>query len=419
SIDGQECHFTFTSLPNFTPSKPSDDLIIKRNLSNQRREEGFFPSTSCASKTARSLTRPNNNIYLKVKRMTKLDQDQDCGNQWSSLLDFNSYFDPTSYCTDLNNQNTDYMYQGQYMRGYHCGDINRDCNYIGDGEVNQEQMFEEFARLEVTDSSHVEENQFQTSCVPSDWNNSSYTNYWPGYTAQEGCMEDADGLDPSTSCSSAEEISYDGDDYSRSLDLMDDVLLDGELGKRINQLIPVPHVPRINREIPSVDEATSDHQRLLDRLQVYDLVERKVQGDGNCQFRSLSDQFYRTTAHHKFVRQQVVDQLTSNRDHYEGYVPMDYDEYLEKMSKGGEWGDHVSLQAAADSYGVKIFIITSFKDTCYIEILPKVEKSKRVIFLSFWAEVHYNSIYPRGESSPLNQICKKKKKKWWRFGRKQ
>ena len=28
-------------------------------------------------------------------------------------------------------------------------------------------------------------------------------------------------------------------------------------------------------------------------------------------------------------------------------------------------------------YGVKMFVITSFKDTCYIEILPNVERSKR------------------------------------------
>lgn len=32
-------------------------------------------------------------------------------------------------------------------------------------------------------------------------------------------------------------------------------------------------------------------------------------------------------------------------------------------------------------YGVKIFVITSFKDTCYIEILPHVQKSNRGMFL--------------------------------------
>ncbi|KAI9156195.1 hypothetical protein LWI28_002050 [Acer negundo] len=80
------------------------------------------------------------------------------------------------------------------------------------------------------------------------------------------------------------------------------------------------------------------------------------------------------------------------------------------MSKNGEWGDHVTLQAAADKYGVRIFVITSFKDTCCIEILPNYQKSQRVFCLSFWAEVHYNSIYPEGELPELQNI---KKKKWW------
>jgi len=217
--------------------------------------------------------------------------------------------------------------------------------------------------------------------------------------------------EPFSSCSSP------GDDNVQHaeaclIDLMDDFsVLDGEVGKRLNDMVPVPHVPKTNGEIPSVDEAISDHQRLLDRLVLYGLVELKVKGDGNCQFQALSDQFYRTPEHHRFVRQQVVKQLESHPECYAGYVPMDYREYLKKMSKSGEWGDHVTLQAAADSYGVKVFILTSFKDTCYIEILPVVEKSRRVICLSFWAEVHYNSIYPEGELPVLEN----KKKSWWPF----
>ncbi|KAH9703850.1 OVARIAN TUMOR DOMAIN-containing deubiquitinating enzyme 9 [Citrus sinensis] len=199
------------------------------------------------------------------------------------------------------------------------------------------------------------------------------------------------------------ELEYDEDnmeDLLHQLDTTDESsVIDGELGKRLNQMVPVPHIPKINGDIPSPDEEISDHQRMLDRLQLYDLVENKVQGDGNCQFRSLSDQLYRSPEHHMFVRQQVVNQLKAHPEIYEGYVPMAYSDYLKKMNKSGEWGDHVTLQAAADSYGVKVFVLTSFKDTCYIEILPHVPKSKRVIFLSFWAEVHYNSIYPEGECS--------------------
>ncbi|TYH93758.1 hypothetical protein ES332_A13G275800v1 [Gossypium tomentosum] len=223
-------------------------------------------------------------------------------------------------------------------------------------------------------------------------------------------QEVQDETGPSSSCSSPEEKLVSEVDWLYSLELANEYALDGEVGKRLNQMVPVPHVPRINGEIPSVDEATLDHQRLLERLQVYNLVELKVEGDGNCQFRALSDQFYRSPEHHEFLRQQIVNQLKSYPDIYEGYVLMAYGDYLEKMSKSGEWGDHVTLQAAADLYGVKIFVITSFKDTCYIEILPNVKKSKRVIFLSFWAEVHYNSIYPFGDVPGFGMTKKKKKK---------
>ncbi|KAG6538051.1 hypothetical protein ZIOFF_003154 [Zingiber officinale] len=197
--------------------------------------------------------------------------------------------------------------------------------------------------------------------------------------------------------------------------------IDGEIDRRFDQMVPIPHVPRINGEIPSVDEASFDHQRLIDRLQLYGLVERKVEGDGNCQFRALSDQLYGTPERHKLVRHRIVDQLRSHPEFYKEYVPMAYSDYLKKISKSGEWGDHVTLQAATDKFGCKIFVITSFKDTCYIEILPRDQKPNRgtlahaFLFLSFWAEVHYNSIHPEGD------LCTgdgKKKKKWWKFGNK-
>ncbi|XP_010112213.2 uncharacterized protein LOC21396225 isoform X1 [Morus notabilis] len=202
----------------------------------------------------------------------------------------------------------------------------------------------------------------------------------------------------------------DAEEWLHELDITDESSLDSEVGRRLNQMVPVPHVPRTIEKVPSVDEEISDHERLLERLQLYDLVERRVQGDGNCQFRALSDQLYRSAEHHGFVRQQIVEQLKGHPEMYEGYVPMAYVDYLKKMSKSGEWGDHVTLQAAADWYGVKVFVITSFKDTCSIEILPHAQKSNRVIFLSFWAEVHYNSIYPEGE---FPASCTRKKKKWW------
>ncbi|KAK1308712.1 hypothetical protein QJS10_CPA09g01783 [Acorus calamus] len=266
-------------------------------------------------------------------------------------------------------QNDASYYCGEYARE---GNLATDQTSIENDEIIAHALQEEFSQLAIAESSRPTlATDDHLHVLAQDWFGPTMRIYSPGNIGGE---EDTDDMEPSTSCSSPEEKSYEGEEWS--LELTDEFSsLDGEVGKRLYQMVPIPHVPRINGEIPSVDEATSDHQRLLDRLRLYDLIECKVQGDGNCQFRALSDQFYRTTEHHKFVREQVVNQ-----------------------------------------YGVKIFVITSFKDTCYIEILPNVEKSKRVIFLSFWAEVHYNSIYPEGELPELEGT--KRKKRWWRFGNK-
>ncbi|GAB4836424.1 hypothetical protein Ancab_039530 [Ancistrocladus abbreviatus] len=300
------------------------------------------------------------------------------------------------------------------------------CENIDDNVENDEMIAralqEEFSRLEAAEasgSSEMEGKRLHASILAQDWLDPSAT---VNAAEQANCQDVKDEIGTCTNCqdvkdeigtctpSGSPEIFLHEDGCPQLPEMPDESALDGEVGRRLNQMVPVPHVPRINGEIPSDLVAESDHQRLLDRLKVYELAELKVKGDGNCQFRSLSDQIYRTVDYHSSVRRQVVDQLKSHPNLYEGYVPMLYGDYLKKMSKSGEWGDHVTLQAAADKYGIKIFVLTSFKDTCYVEILPRTEKSDRVICLSFWAEVHYNSIYPEGEL-PVPET----KKKWRRI----
>uniref|UniRef100_A0A0E0NMX1 ubiquitinyl hydrolase 1 n=1 Tax=Oryza rufipogon TaxID=4529 RepID=A0A0E0NMX1_ORYRU len=239
------------------------------------------------------------------------------------------------------------------------------------------------------DASHLDETHLHSSALTYDLYNPSVGIYHPGNAGEHD--HDTVYIEPTSSNSCP--------------DTDDSFPMDEEVGKRFYPMVPVPHVPKINGEIPSVDEATMDHERLTERLRLYELVEHKVKGDGNCQFRALSDQLYQSPDHHEFVRQQIMSQLKSNRDAYDGYVPMAYDDYLEKVSQNGEWGDHVTLQAAADKYGVKIFVMTSFKDTCYIEIQPKVQKSNKVVLLSFWAEVHYNSIYPQNDDEEEEMVA--------------
>jgi len=182
------------------------------------------------------------------------------------------------------------------------------------------------------------------------------------------------------------------------------------LGRRLSHLDSIPHTPRVDGKIPDFNNATIDHESLLERLGTYGLAEYQIEGDGNCQFRALADQIFRNPDYHKHVRKAVVKQLKEFRKHYEGYVPMEYKVYLKKMKRSGEWGDHVTLQAAADRFSAKICLLTSFRDTCLVEIIPRDATPTRELWLSFWCEVHYNSLYAI-EDLPT----RKTKKKHWLF----
>ena len=157
---------------------------------------------------------------------------------------------------------------------------------------------------------------------------------------------------------------------------------------------PQPHQPSTGVTAPSAQDSRADHMTLDQRLKAYGLQEKTIKGDGNCQFRSLADQLFGTPDRHVEVRRMVIAQLTRNADDYSVFVPDDYSDYVRKMSKDGEWGDHLTLQAASDVYGRRICVLSTYEKNFLIEITPKSMRHPRVLWLSFWAEVHYNSIYP-------------------------
>lgn len=193
----------------------------------------------------------------------------------------------------------------------------------------------------------------------------------------------------------------------------ENVELGRRLGKRLSHLDSIPHTPRVLMQIPDPNDALRDHGRLSERLSTYGLVELQIEGDGNCQFRGLADQLYRNSEYHKYVRKAVIKQLKQYKHFYESYVPEKYRRYLRRMKKLGEWGDHLTLQAAADRFNAKICLITSFRENGYVEINPKDGRPIREVWLSFWSEVHYNSLYSTGDVPTKTP----KKKHWLSWGR--
>lgn len=87
-----------------------------------------------------------------------------------------------------------------------------------------------------------------------------------------------------------------------------------------------------------------------------DLVIKKSTGDGNCLFRSISDQLYGDEKYHEQIRKVCMDYIALERTFFSDYVVEDIDQYIETKRKDGEWGDDVEVQALSEIYARPIEI---------------------------------------------------------------
>ena len=145
--------------------------------------------------------------------------------------------------------------------------------------------------------------------------------------------------------------------------------------------------------------------KLVERLRDFGLQEFEVAGDGNCQYRALAHQLFDDVELHADIRRTVCRQLAAEADRYRGFVAteddVDYEAWVARMACEGEWADHVTLQAAADAYGTRICLVTSYEDRGILRVEPAAPvegEEPRTAWLAFWAEIHYSSIVPMDEA---------------------
>eukprot|EP00161_Ancyromonas_sigmoides_P012874 TRINITY_DN3292_c0_g3_i1.p1 TRINITY_DN3292_c0_g3~~TRINITY_DN3292_c0_g3_i1.p1 ORF type:complete len:311 (+),score=117.30 TRINITY_DN3292_c0_g3_i1:220-1152(+) len=181
--------------------------------------------------------------------------------------------------------------------------------------------------------------------------------------------------------------------------------------RRLEQMMPCsPLAPRTNLGLatpPGHGLASTDddvlfegHLRIQTLLHTYGLREKTIPRDGNCMFASFSDQLFGTARHHAHVRKRAVATLLESRAAFAQFVPGDYDAYCRTMSRRGTWGDHLALKALAECYGVQVCLVTSYEAEPFVTVEPEVRRSEKIIWMSFFAEIHYNSVYGEGELCP-------------------
>ena len=167
-------------------------------------------------------------------------------------------------------------------------------------------------------------------------------------------------------------------------------------GEGLSTLTPrVNDSSALDRVLRESARQSPERQLLRRRLDGLGLRENEVDGDGNCQFRAIADQLYGSSDRYAEVRANIVEHIRSNSSRYSAFVPESYDAYIENMGRDGTWGDHVTLHAASNVYDLEIRVYTSYDGNWEQVIRPTNNGNiRRAIQLSFYAELHYNSVHP-------------------------
>ncbi len=137
---------------------------------------------------------------------------------------------------------------------------------------------------------------------------------------------------------------------------------------------------------------------------------REVGGDGNCLFRSVSEQMEGNENKYKEYREKCVNYIAEHKDEFAPFIVDDetIDEYIERMSKNTEWGGNLEIYALSKALEVNFYI---YKEDKQMYIVENFEKPKKNITLTFQDGKHYNSLRKLEEKNKNDKEKEEKKKK--------
>ncbi|KAF2083645.1 cysteine proteinase, partial [Saccharata proteae CBS 121410] len=165
---------------------------------------------------------------------------------------------------------------------------------------------------------------------------------------------------------------------------------------------------------------TTTYQREFPGLSRLGLYASKIDGDGNCLFRSLSDQKFGYPTEHEVMRGNTIDYMRDHPEEFKGFIPVNpgggtrrnpkrkntqpttvftptqeeidrvWEQHLAYMAEGGTWGDNIELVAFARAYNVNIRIYVH--DFAYNIFAGPEDPDREVLHIAWHKWEHYSSI---------------------------
>ena len=123
----------------------------------------------------------------------------------------------------------------------------------------------------------------------------------------------------------------------------------------------------------------------------------------------MSHQLYDSGDYHAVVRETCMRYIDGEAAYFRAFVVGDFDAYVARMCRSGEWGDHVEIQALSEVYDLPIEIyaysthpLRTYSRQDSTEGSTSVSDVRRpVMRLSYHFASHYNSVVEAGRLGGL------------------
>lgn len=164
---------------------------------------------------------------------------------------------------------------------------------------------------------------------------------------------------------------------------------------------------RRNKRDQQKDEIDEKFKKKLETLGYFI---REVEGDGNCLFRSVSEQVEGNEHNFHEYREKCVNYMKENKDDFAPFIEDDepFDKYVERMSQDREWGGNLEIYALSKLLEAN-FYIYMLDQPMYI--VKNFEKPKKNVMLTYHEGKHYNSLRKLEEKNKEDKEKEEKKKK--------
>lgn len=122
---------------------------------------------------------------------------------------------------------------------------------------------------------------------------------------------------------------------------------------------------------------------------------RRQEGDGNCLFRSFSDQLYGSPDYHALLRDKCATYIASEKNYFAQFVSEPFDKFLARIQQAGECGDDIEIEALSEIYDCRIEIYDSYTHSLMRTFHEACAAQwPQPIRLLYEGRAHYNSLAP-------------------------